>query len=115
VPGRPGPPRRGPIDGGQVTPVLALVVLVVVVGLVLLGRTAAVAHDRARARSAADAGALAGAAEGRHAAAATVAVNGGRLERFDERGTTVEVTVRVGEAEASARAERRTSVRPGGP
>lgn len=115
MPGRPDPPHRGPIDGGQVTPVLALVVLVALAGLLLLARTAGVAHDRARARSTADAGALAGAADGRAAALATVAANGGRLERYDEAGTTVEVTVRVGGAEASARAERRLAARSRGP
>lgn len=115
MPGRPAPPHRGPIDGGQVTPVLALVVLVAVLGLLLLARTAAVAHERARARSTADAGALAGAADGRVAASVTVAANGGRLVRYDERSSTVEVSVRVGGAQASARAERRVTSRSGGP
>ncbi len=104
--GVPVPPRRREDDAGQVAPLLALVVLVALLGLLLLVRTATVAHDRARARAAADAAALAGAAEGPRAAEATVVHNGARTVRYVALDGVVEVTVRVGEAEATARAAR---------
>jgi hypothetical protein len=62
--------------------------------------------DGARARTAADAAALAGAAEGRPAAAALARVNGGRLVAYRAEGPSVVVTVAVGRARATARARQ---------
>lgn len=91
-------------ERGQATPLMAAVV--VLAGLVAL----AVVHmggeavDAARARTAADAAALAGAAEGRQGAAAVAEANGGRLVGYREVGTDVVVVVRVGAVESRARA-----------
>ena len=76
-------------------------------GLVLLlalGRVAVAAVNAARARTAADAAALAGAQWGEAAASASAADNGGRLVRFTQLGADVLVTVEVGAASATARA-----------
>jgi Flp pilus assembly protein TadG len=82
--------------------VLALVATLLI-GLVALGN---MVGDRARAQTAADAAALAGAAKGRPAAVAMAAENHGELESFAARQGEVEVTVRVGDAEATSRARR---------
>ncbi|NIR42137.1 MAG: hypothetical protein GWN79_28885, partial [Actinobacteria bacterium] len=74
-----------------------------VVGLVV-GRVGRQLDDAARARTAADAAALAGAAEGRGAAADMAKANHGVLEHFIQQGSVVEVRVRVGEVSAVARA-----------
>jgi hypothetical protein len=79
-------------------------VATLLVGLVALGN---LEGDRARAQTAADAAALAGAAEGRDAAVAVVVENDGDLRSYAAEGSAVEVVVRVGDAEATARAERR--------
>jgi D-alanyl-D-alanine carboxypeptidase len=92
-------------DGGQALPLLAvLVALACLVALVVadLG-VAAVAGGRARA--AADAAALAGAAEGRPGAEAVARANGGSLRSYRAEGVTVEVVVEVDGATARARAE----------
>jgi hypothetical protein len=59
---------------------------------------------RARARTAADAGALAGAAEGEASAADAAAANGGRLVSFTVDGGAAQVEVTVDGATARARA-----------
>lgn len=60
--------------------------------------------DRGRARTAADAAALAGAAEGEAAAREVARDNGAELLRHEDLGTAVIVEVRVGQVEAFARA-----------
>jgi hypothetical protein len=105
-----GPVRvgwRGPgPDRGQVVPLLAMVLLVTVAGVFLVGQVAAVAADRARARTAADAAALAGAAAGRRQAVAIAEANGARLVAWVEVGDEVEVSVEIGRGQARARARR---------
>lgn len=81
--------------------VLALAVVVLLTAP-RLGRPLAAA---AAARTAADAAALAGAAEGRPAAVRLAEDNGGRLIEYAEFGDEVEVQVRVGSAVARARAD----------
>ena len=76
---------------------------VMLVGLVALGNLLA---QRAHAQTAADAAALAGAAGGERAAVTVAADNEGDLESFAVKGTEVEVTVRVGDVRATARARR---------
>ena len=107
-------------SAGQAAPLLAgLAVVALVVGLLAL-EVGAVALDRARARTAADAAALAGVHGGSAAAGAVARANHGVLERFAASGGAVEVTVRVGRARATARAApgpapstgRRSSPRP---
>lgn len=88
---------------------LPFVVLVLVcggLGVVWLGRIGAAAVDRARARTAADAAALAGAAEGESAARLVAARNGARVASYREEGRDVALRVALGRAEAQARATR---------
>ncbi len=60
--------------------------------------------DHERARSAADAAALAGVAGGREAASEAAVLNGGVLVDWSRDGATVQVGVRVDEQVATARA-----------
>lgn len=97
-----GSSRAG--DHGQATPLaLAMVtlVLVAVVWLLPLGRALA---DRAQARTAADAAALAGAVEGEAAARSLAERNGADLLSFRRSGSEVVVRVQVGGADAYSRA-----------
>jgi hypothetical protein len=104
--------RRGEADQGQATPLavaMMALVLVAMVGLVPVGHVLA---DRAAARTAADAAALAGAVEGEEAARALADRSGASLLSFRRDGDEVVVRVRVGGADAYARA-RATGARPG--
>jgi uncharacterized membrane protein len=93
-------------DHGQLAPLYAVIVLVAGGAMLLLVHLGVLAVHRAHARTAADAAALAGAAEG-HAAADEVArANGAVLESFIAMGSDVEVRVRVGSTHATARARR---------
>lgn len=91
-------------ERGSITPLVAVVVLAVGGLIAGFGRLGAVAADAARARSAADAAALAGAAEGEQAARRLAGANGGRIESFELAGTAAQVRVRYGRATATARA-----------
>ena len=93
-------------ERGQAAPlVLAVVALAVVVVLALVP-LARGADERARARTAADAAALAGAAEGAVAAREVAEANGAELVEWHAAGTDVWVTVTLGEARAVAKARR---------
>ena len=93
-------------ERGQVLPLVALVMVVAGLAVVAIGELGGAALDRARAVTAADAAALAGAAEGRDAARALARANGGRLAGYEELGADARVRVEVGQAEAPARARR---------
>ena len=97
-------------QAGQATPLIAALVVLAAVMALALVQMGGGAIDMARARTAADAGALAGAAEGEARAAAVVVANGGRLLAYEEQAADVIVRVRVGtaEVEARARADRRS-------
>jgi hypothetical protein len=97
---------------GQVTPVLAVAVLLMALAAVGVARVGMAAADRARARTAADAAALAGAAGGEDEARDLAERNGARLVSYREEGSDVVVVVRFDRAEAAARARRETT---GGP
>lgn len=71
-----------------------------------LGRVGALLADRAQARSAADAAALAAVASDDAEARAVAEGSGGRLVAIERDGAEVEVTVRVGDAQATSRARR---------
>lgn len=91
---------------GQATPLLALLVLAtggLVLGVAHFGAT--VSHA-AQSQAAADAAALAGAAEGRSAAEQLAAANGASVLAYREGGREVEVRAGVGDTWAVARARR---------
>ena len=89
-----------------------MVVLATLFGVMLIAvaRFGGDLVDAARARTAADAAALAGATTDRDAAAAMASADGGSLVAYIDDGRTVLVTVVVGSRRASARAAK-----PGAP
>jgi hypothetical protein len=97
-------------ERGQAVPLAAAMMAVACVALIALVPVGRALHQRAQARTAADAAALAGAAEGEQAAEALAADNGGDLVDFERRGDEVVVTVRVGGVDAAARARSRIPV-----
>jgi Flp pilus assembly protein TadG len=86
--------------------------VVLLVGLLVLARVGRAVADRARARTAADAAALAGVRDGADAARDLARANGGRLLHFVEASGEVEVTVQVGDRQASARARLDIEAQP---
>ena len=94
-------------ERGSVTPLVAVLMVLVGVLCLGLGRLGGDANARARAQTAADAAALAGAADGEDEARALAVANGAEVLRIDTDGSEVQVTVRVGEVEAWARATGR--------
>lgn len=101
-------------DRGQVTPLMTVAVGLVTLMLLALGPMGRALSDRAQARTAADAAALAGAAEGEELASEVAASNGGELVSFelDDSEVTVEVTIDGVSAYSRARAVQ--LVTPGG-
>lgn len=100
-------------DRGQTTVLVAGVVALALLLVLAVGRLGTAAVERARARTAADAAALAGVIEepngagaGRRRAVEVANRNGATVETYRVEGTTVEVEVRVGSAQATARADR---------
>jgi Flp pilus assembly protein TadG len=93
-------------DAGQATVLVAAGLVLAAVVLLAVVTAGSVVVDGARARTAADAAALAGAAEGRDAAAHHARVNGGRLVGYTASGPAVTVTVVVGRGRATARARQ---------
>ena len=93
-------------ERGQVLPLAAGVVVLAAAAMLLVVHVGRAANQRARARTAADASALAGAAEGRGAADALAAANHAVIESYVELADGVLLRVRVGEATATARAAR---------
>ncbi len=85
--------------------VLAVVVVAVVVALALVPLIHGT-RDRAAARTAADAAALAGLAEGDDAAREVAATNGAELVSWRAAGDDVWVVVVLGDARAEAKAHR---------
>ena len=101
-------------ETGQVTLFVATLGVLLAGGiLVFVASLGGVVNDRARARTAADAAALAGAASGQAAAADIASRNGGVVEAYTADGDRVTVTVRVGRARATSVAERSWQVRRG--
>jgi D-alanyl-D-alanine carboxypeptidase-like protein/putative Flp pilus-assembly TadE/G-like protein len=91
-------------ERGSVTPLLAVLVLAVG-GLCLgLGRLGGTANAMAKAQTAADAAALAGAVDGEDAARELAAANGATVVSIDGDGPEMQVTVRLHGVEARARA-----------
>jgi Putative Flp pilus-assembly TadE/G-like len=98
--------ESGDRELGQVTPLIALAILLVGGIALVIGHIGGMLVAHAQARAAADAAALAGALDGPAAAAEAAVANGARLleVRVDE--TDTEVKVQVGDAIALARARR---------
>ena len=90
---------------GQVTPLVAVAVLLVAGVGVAIVAVGGVLADRALARTAADAAALVAAVDSDAAAASMARANGAELVAVHRHGAQVEVEVRVGRATARARAE----------
>jgi D-alanyl-D-alanine carboxypeptidase len=101
-------------ERGSVVPLVALAMVVAGGGALLLGRLGAGGVARAAATTAADAAALAGAAEGERAAAEVAKANGAQVVRYETRGQDTRVTVRLGPAQAVARARRTVPPAVGG-
>jgi outer membrane lipoprotein SlyB len=93
-------------ERGQAMPLVVGLVGLAVVVLWALVPLAHGATERARAATAADAAALAGAAEGEDAAREMAAANGARLVEWRADGPMVWVVVELGEARAEAKARR---------
>ena len=87
-------------------PLLLIVLLVAVVAAFVVVRVGAQVDRRARAQTAADAAALAGARDGEAGARSLAAADGAVLESFVASGTEVEVVVRLGDERATARSRR---------
>ncbi len=86
-------------------PLVAVVMTVAVGAALVVALVGGVVIDRSRARTAADAAALAAVSGGREQADRVARANGGEIRRYQEVGNVVEVTVRVGRADATARAQ----------
>ena len=93
-------------DAGQIVPMMALVLFAVVIVAMVVIRLGLQVDRRARAQSAADAAAIAGATEGEDIAGSVSEANGATLESFVVRGSEVQVVVRLGDERATARARR---------
>lgn len=91
-------------ERGQTMPLLLLLVALAAVTALAVVQVGVRAVDAARAQTAADAVALAGAAGGEAAAREVAEANGAELLRFVAEGPDAEVTVGAGGAEATARA-----------
>ena len=91
-------------DRGQAVPLLVAVLVCAAALVSAFGVLGARVADAARARTAADAAALAGVVDGRDGARRLAAANGAVVEAFGVVGTDVVVRVRVGGAHATARA-----------
>jgi predicted Zn-dependent peptidase len=94
-------------DRGQALPMVVLLLGVGLVAVLLVVHVGSQANQQAQAQTAADAAALAGASTGRLAAAQMAEINGGVLQVFEVQGSSVQVVVSIGAAQAEARAVRR--------
>jgi hypothetical protein len=91
-------------ERGQAAPFAAVAAVLAVVLTLAIARLAGDLVDAARARTAADAAALAAVRGGRAAADALAAEHDGLVVAWSRHGRDVLVTVRVGHAVATARA-----------
>ncbi len=105
--------RPEPRDRGQAVPLMIVVLFIVMGAVAATVEIGQLLNESAQARTAADAAALAGAAEGRAEAELLAAANGGVLLSYEEQTAAdsdallVTVAVQVGRASRTARAERR--------
>lgn len=103
--------RRLRDDRGQAVPLALVAVVIAVVATFAIASLGRSIVDAGRARTAADAAALAGVEGGRDGSARLAAEHGGALVTWSSSGppdgVTVTVTVRVGRASATAAASNR--------
>lgn len=104
--------RREAGDPGQATPLMAAALGLVVVMVLAAAPMGRVLADRAQARTAADAAALAGAAQGERAARDLARANGAELVSFTSDQGEVIAEVKVGDVAARSRARRVQEVHP---
>jgi hypothetical protein len=93
-------------ERGQVAPLVAVMLVAAGFFCVVVARFGAAAVARAEARTAADATALAGAAEGRAAADRIAGANGAAIVRYEGSGRDVRVRAEIDGAAATAKARR---------
>ena len=104
--------RPGPRDRGQAVPLMAAMLLLAMGAVVVTIEIGRLLNESAAARTAADAAALAGAADGPDGATAIAVANGAVLLSYEEEpaddsdALLVTVTVQVGRTSRTARAER---------
>ncbi len=98
--------HRRRTEGGQATPLWAIVLVLAGLALIPTGLVIRAVHERSLAQNAADAAALAGALADEAEARAIAQENGAVLVSYREGAGVVEVTVEVGDRRATARAER---------
>src|ERR1700709_1351127 len=96
--------QRGRGEQGSVLPLVVLLAFAIGGLCLAMGHFGGLAGQTMKARPAADAAALAGAADGCDAAAAYARSNGGSLLTCDTEGDEVQVRGRVGRAVETARA-----------
>ncbi len=101
---KPASPSR---EQGAVTVLVGLSVVIAALLTLAVINLGVAATDRARAQTAADAAALAGVLEGRDGADQLATANDGRVIDYQDAGDEVQVRVEVGDAVATARAQRR--------
>jgi hypothetical protein len=101
---------RARADTGQAVPIAVAFVAIVAIAALALADLGRAAVERSKARTAADAAALAGAAAppatAEREARSIAEANGAALVTFERRGMDVTVRVRLGRAAATARARR---------
>jgi hypothetical protein len=93
-------------ERGQVAPLIAVILVAAGFLCVVVARFGVAAADRADARTAADAAALAGAVGGRSAADELAEANAGAIVKYEAAGRDVKVRVTVRDAAATAKARR---------
>lgn len=98
--------QRDAGDQAQATPLMAAALGLVVLMLLALGPMGRALTDRAQARTAADAAALAGAAQGEGVARDLARANGAELVAYSSGNGEVVVEVQVGDVAARSRARR---------
>ncbi len=98
-------------DRGQAVPLALIAVALAILATVALAELGGNVVDAGRARTAADAAALAGVEGGREASTQVAAENGATLVSWSSRpdgdGVTITVKVRIGRAAATASASNR--------
>ena len=102
-------------ERGQILPLVAVIIVVAGLACVMTVRIGAAAVSRARAVTAGDSAALAGAAAGPDAARSAAESNGGQLVGYQQLGTDTRVEVEVGSARATARARPEDDTVPAPP